>query len=129
MTLLKISELIKPIDNEVSEILSNKFYLDDLVHSVSTPQEAIKLIPKINNLLKLFNLQTHKWASNDKEVIESIPIEHRTKENTFTIKETPLEEEMSDSDIQNCPKLSKTSNWKKFGNVLGTSRQRIVHNF
>ena len=77
MTLAKIAEIAKPIDNEIYDIISKTFYLDDLLLSLPTAEKAINIMPKINNLLRLFNLNTHKWFSNDKRVLESIPLEHR----------------------------------------------------
>ena len=73
-------ELAKPLDKNVSEIISTKVYLDDLVAALNTPQEAIELVPKLNNLLKIFGLETHKWASNSQEVMESIPKDQRGTE-------------------------------------------------
>ena len=80
MSLLKIAELAKPLDKNVFDIISTKFYLDDLVAALNSPQEAIELIPKLNNLLKIFGLETHKWQSNSKEVMKSIPKEKRGTE-------------------------------------------------
>ena len=88
MSLIKIAELIKPLDKNLFEIITTKFYLDDLVAALDTPQEAVELIPKLNNLLKIFGLETHKWQSNSQEVMKSIPKEKRGTEKTFIIKET-----------------------------------------
>ena len=79
MTLAKIAEIAKPIDNEIYDIISKKFYLDDLLLSLPTAEKAINLMPKINNLLRLFGLNTHKWFSNDKKVLESIPLNTNMK--------------------------------------------------
>ena len=56
MTLAKIAEIAKPIDSEIYDIISKKFYLDDLLLSLPTAEKAIDIMPKINNLLRLFNL-------------------------------------------------------------------------
>ena len=97
MTLAKIAEIAKPIDNEIYDIISKKFYLDDLLLSLPTAEKAINIMPKINNLLRLFNLNTHKWFSNDKKVLESIPPEHRHEGNSFVIKENTPE------NLSDCP--------------------------
>ena len=100
MSLIKIAELIKPLDKNLFEIITTKFYLDDLVAALNTPQEAVELIPKLNNLLKIFGLETHKWQSNNPEVMKSIPIEKRGTEKTFIIKETSELSDMSDTNSE-----------------------------
>ena len=100
MSLIKIAELIKPLDKNLFEIITTKFYLDDLVAALNCPQEAIELIPKLNNLLKIFGLETHKWQSNSPEVMKSIPMEKRGTEKTFIIKETSELSDMSDTNSE-----------------------------
>ena len=105
MSLLKIAELAKPLDKNVFGIISTKFNLEFLVAALNTPQEAIELIPKLNNLLKIFGLETHKWQSNSQEVMKSIPKKKRGSEKTFIIKETS---ELSD--ITEHPEDNKSNN-------------------
>ena len=70
-------------------------------------------MPKINNLLRLFNLNTHKWFSNDKKVLESIPPEHRHEGNSFVIKENTPE------NLSDCPDKISDSPAPLIGRSLG----------
>ena len=86
MTLHKLAELAKDHNETVHNIIKEYFYLDDLVISFDTVKEAIDIIPKLNNFLKLFNLKSHKWGTNDRTIMEAIPQENRDSRTEFVIK-------------------------------------------
>ena len=64
---------------EVTKMLGNDFYVDDLLKSVATTNGAIDLIKDVCKLCKLGGFHLTKFISNEREVIESIPVEDRTK--------------------------------------------------
>ena len=119
MSLLRIAELAKPLDKNVFDIISTKFYLDDLVAALNTPQETIELIPKLNNLLEIFGLETHKWQSNSKEVMKSIPKEKRGTEKTFIIKETSELSDISEQPENNMSNNPPGHSGPMIGKSLG----------
>ncbi|XP_062618078.1 uncharacterized protein LOC134279668 [Saccostrea cucullata] len=55
------------------------FYVDDGLKSVATPEEAISIIERSKELCSRSGLRLHKFLSNSKEVLESIPAEERAK--------------------------------------------------
>ena len=48
------------------------FYVDDLLKSVDTVAEAVKLSGELRNILKCGGFCLHKWMSNSKEVLQSV---------------------------------------------------------
>ena len=76
--LRKISNIIRPIDDRLADILRDSFYLDDLLVSVDDEQEALDIQRKLVKILKYFNLLSHKWFSDNLEVLETIPENLRT---------------------------------------------------
>ncbi len=69
----------KDLGSEAAEFLSKNFYVDDGLNSVKTVKEAIALIQKSKEMSKQGGFRLHKFISNRKEVIESIPAEDRAK--------------------------------------------------
>lgn len=55
------------------------FYVDDGLKSVATAEEAISLIERSKELCCGSGLRLHKFLSNSKEVLESIPADDRSK--------------------------------------------------
>ena len=56
------------------------FYADDCLKSVETVAQAKMLVSELCKLLSLGGFRLTKWISNNKEVIESVPLEERAKE-------------------------------------------------
>lgn len=54
-----------------------KFRLDDGLKSVPSVGEAVKLIKDVKEMCKRGGFNLHKFVSNNKEVIHSIPTEAR----------------------------------------------------
>lgn len=73
--------------SNAAEVARRSFYVDDLLMSVSTTREASLLARQLTHLLSLGGFRLTKWSSNNKEVLESIPVEERSKE----IKDLDLE--------------------------------------
>ncbi|KRZ77286.1 hypothetical protein T08_6948, partial [Trichinella sp. T8] len=63
-----------------AEILEN-MYVDDLATSCDTIEEARELAGELRALLAIGGFHLHKWASNEPEVLTSVPEEERSASN------------------------------------------------
>ena len=75
-------------DKQVTDAVTQNFYVDDLLQSTDTVHEAVQMAAKLRELLSLRGFNLTKWMSNSREVLQSIPAEHHTK----TVKDMDLEE-------------------------------------
>ena len=64
---------------EVAETLRNKFYVYDMLKSVSNEQSAIKLIQGVRKIFDDGGFHLTKFFSNNKQVLASIPEDERRK--------------------------------------------------
>ena len=64
---------------QASETLQQNFYVDDLLKSVKSEEQAIKLIEKIKLMCKSGGFNLTKFLSNSKTVLETIPAYDRRK--------------------------------------------------
>ena len=64
---------------ESIKFIQRSFYVDDGLISVWTPAEAIHLVEESRNLCRTGNLRLHKFVSNNKEVIDAIPLAERAQ--------------------------------------------------
>ena len=55
------------------------FYADDCLKSVGTTEEAINVVHSLCKLLALVGFCLTKWISNDRRVLEAIPVKERAK--------------------------------------------------
>ena len=62
----------------VSTVLKN-FYVDDCLKSLPSATVAIKHVEELRRLMLRGGFNLTKWISNDREVLESIPVEARAK--------------------------------------------------
>ena len=62
----------------VSTVLKN-FYVDDCLKSLPSATVAIKHVEELRRLMQRGGFNLTKWISNDREVLESIPVEARAK--------------------------------------------------
>ena len=67
------------LGEEVVEFVKTDFYVDDGLKSVDTIEKAVPLIQKGKEMCKRGGFRLHKFTSNNKEVIGSIPVEDRAK--------------------------------------------------
>ena len=63
----------------VKEFIHRNFYVDNGLKSVQTVREAIALIDKARQLCAEGGVRLHKFASNSKAVISSVPAEEQVK--------------------------------------------------
>ena len=81
-------------DERAREFIKNDFYVDDGLTSVSTSEEALKLITSSRKLCKEGGFNLTKFISNSKDVVEALPREVRAKgiQNIdFKIESLPVE--------------------------------------
>ena len=67
------------IGTEPANFLRNDFYVDDGLTSVPSVQEAVTLISETKEMCRRGGFNLHKFISNNRKVIESIPVEDRAK--------------------------------------------------
>lgn len=66
--------------SQARQFVERQFYIDDGLTSVATPEEAIDLLVRTQNMLAESNLRLHKVASNSGQVMEALPAEDRAKD-------------------------------------------------
>lgn len=65
-------------DKKVIDFVKHDFYVDDGLTSVPTAEEAITLVKGAADICKEGNMRLHKFSSNCKEVLESVPPTERS---------------------------------------------------
>ena len=65
---------------EASDTLRRSFYVDDMLKSTEEPSKTIKLVQNVCSMCKDGGFNLTKVISNSRDVIESIPEDHRAKE-------------------------------------------------
>ena len=72
-------------DNEIelgsapANFIRREFYVDDGLESVASVEEAVTLIKDTKEMCRRGGFNLHKFVCNNKDVIESIPIEDRAE--------------------------------------------------
>ena len=61
------------------EFIHRNFYVDDGLKSTETVQEAVELVSRARKLCAEGGIRLHKFCSNSREVLESVPPEDRAK--------------------------------------------------
>lgn len=62
-----------------ADFLKTNFYVDDGLKSTSTVTEAVFLIKDAREMCAKGGFRLHKFVSNNKRVIESVPVDDRAK--------------------------------------------------
>ena len=75
--LRKLADDHQDISAHATRFLKEDFYVDDGVTSVSTSQQAIKLIQDATKICAKGNVRLHKFQSNNKEVLAAVPESER----------------------------------------------------
>ena len=60
-------------DEAVAECVNRSFYMDDLLKSVETEEEAISIIKQLIELMQIGEFNLTKFQSNRKEVLDCLP--------------------------------------------------------
>ena len=61
------------------EIISRSFYVDDCLASVSSEEEAVRVIAELRQVLSRCGFNLTKWISNSETVLATIPSENRAE--------------------------------------------------
>ncbi len=62
---------------EAADTVNNSMYVDDVLDSSETQQEAIELRRQLSEMLNAAHFHLRKWSSNDRSVLEDVPMEDR----------------------------------------------------
>ena len=65
-------------EETIRTVLKN-FYADDCLKAVGTTEGAINIVRSLCQLLALGGFRLTKWVSNDRKVLEAVPVEERAK--------------------------------------------------
>ena len=96
MCIKKKSERCETAAPEVSKILAEEVYADDVLAGAESTDKDIPLIKDIDRILKEHGFNCHKFFSDDEETFNSIPEEIRRKNGgTSILLKTDLEEKVS----------------------------------
>ena len=60
-------------DPEVCKAVKQKFYVDDCLVSVETPEDAVKMAEELKDVCNLGGFRLTKFVSNSRELLESVP--------------------------------------------------------
>ena len=66
-------------------MLSNDFYVDDLLSGTSTIEDAIKVQQEISSLLQTAGFSLRKWASTHSTFLDNIPRELQEIQQTLSL--------------------------------------------
>ena len=75
---------------DVANTILRNLYVDDCLKSLSSSSAAVKHVADLRKLMSIGGFNSTKWASNDQQVLESIPLDERAKD----VKELDLECDM-----------------------------------
>ena len=63
---------------KVSNSLCSNFYVDDLLTSTNTPEEASELVTGLTDNLSRYGIKLHKFASNHPQALSNVPSDYLT---------------------------------------------------
>ena len=64
-------------DPETVRTVDRNFYVDDLMKSVKSTEAAVRLVKQLREILANGGFRLHKWLSNDRKVLEKVPMSER----------------------------------------------------
>ncbi|XP_033158470.1 uncharacterized protein LOC117139899 [Drosophila mauritiana] len=67
-----------------SNVLKNEMYVDDILSGDHSQEAAIRKSLQTMLALKSSGMELRKWASNDQELMATIPLEHRCKQTSLS---------------------------------------------
>ena len=68
---------------DAAETILSYMYVDDLITSLDSEEEAIQLFHDLRALMELAGMRLRKWASNNEKVLQDIPKEDRLCKDEF----------------------------------------------
>ena len=73
------SDFATDFGEDVRDFIHQEFYVDDGLKSLPTVQQAVDLISRTKQLCEKGGLHLHKFVSNSREVLKTVPEEDRAK--------------------------------------------------
>ena len=70
-------------------IIQSQMYMDDIMTSLETDDEAIKARDKLRELLGRAGFNIRRWCSNGLEVLRDVPVEDRVANANIEVSELP----------------------------------------
>jgi len=74
------AEMFVKAGSKAADFIKHNFYVDDGLTSIQSSQEAIKLIQDAQQLYDKGGFHLHKIMSNDKDVLQAIPVHDRPQD-------------------------------------------------
>ncbi|XP_055634221.1 uncharacterized protein LOC129774500 [Toxorhynchites rutilus septentrionalis] len=68
---------------EDAEVLTNDFYVDDLISGANSIEETVNLRKQLDTLLSRGGFQLRKWASNEPNAVADVPVENLAMQPTL----------------------------------------------
>ena len=78
------------ISEDSAELARKNFYVDDFLCSTDTTDDGIRIAHEITEAVMKGGFRLTKWLSNEREVIESFPIDERADQ----VKELSLDDSL-----------------------------------
>ena len=69
----------KQFGEEAAHVLTRHFYVDDMLKSFNSSQDATKAIPNVVGMLAAGGFKLTKFHSNDRKTLSTIPDEEKSK--------------------------------------------------
>ena len=92
MALLKTAEANKDVLPAASMAIRDNFYVDDLLKSVESEEEALSLVQDLINLCQKGGFRLAKWVTNNQHILENIPLSEQSKgQKDLTFDKLPTE--------------------------------------
>ncbi|XP_063543203.1 uncharacterized protein LOC134751690 [Cydia strobilella] len=85
-TLKQLAQDEKEEFPDLVEVISNDFYMDDLLTGANDVEQATKLQSRITQAMANGKFEMHKWASNSPDVLKNIPSSEKTNQPSVEIK-------------------------------------------
>ena len=85
--LQKLAEENEKIYPRTCAAIKNSFYMDDVLMSVNTREEALQIQREMTEILKSAGFILRKWSSNDKGILESIERNSEPQDKLIEVKE------------------------------------------
>jgi hypothetical protein len=83
-------------DLETTKTVKNNFYVDDLLKSLNSTEEAVRQAKELIKLCEMGGFNLTKFMSNDREVLSSIAAEKRADPNLdLSLEKLPIEEHLA----------------------------------
>ena len=81
LALRKTGELAEgQFGRDVAKVIRENFYVDDCLKSVKSDDDAVQLVHSLKDACRLGGFNLTKFCSNSKRVVESLPLQERSKE-------------------------------------------------